>query len=1297
MTWNIECLKPHQFVLADTLLSRLPDIVSIGEPQVYQADVSQLMSCLNQEYCYSLNSEDVFDPELPQIKSRAVGGTLALWRKWLDPYVTILPTQSPAFLPLLLRLPGARISVHIAIYLPTHGKDPDFIDVMAALKNCIDDLNNKYINPIIFIRGDGNSNPKNVMRSQILNHFIQSYGLSQVAISHPTYHHFVGDGLYDSNIDIILHTGMQVCETVTEIVCKNQHPEISSHHDIILSKFNLPYQPSPTPQSGLKVAPRTAYLRSKILWTDEGKDLYRNIVTSQLQELRMTWLDSNSKANISVLLDCTNTVLNIAAITTNPSKSLDERGNEKALKTPHVIKVALRKLKTKQKLMLKRKTLSSMRQLQTARNGYRQAVRANRLRQSVIRDSKLDTILSKDPRKIFLYLRSIRRTKTKTIQSLTVGSKIYTGDRVGDGFYESMTSLKSCNIESLKHDQDLSHHFSNYQHIMKICQAKQNIPPISVHAASKLLSRMKTHVTDIYGVTPLHYLYAGDEGILHYTELLNSLITEVNNVTLAELNRTLGIILYKGHRKDKNSDRSYRTISTCPLLAKSVDLYARDLLQEQWQQCTASTQYLAAGSSHELASLLVTEVVQYSLHTADLPVYLLVLDAQSAYDRCLREILCTELFSAGITGSALLLLNNRLEYRSTVYHWDGEMLGPAVDNTGFEQGGINSGDFYKLYNNEQLKSAQKSGLGVDIGSSVVAAVGQADDVILAASSLISLKLLARLTEVYCASYRVKLVASKTKLLPMYLPRHAHLVDYTKLVNTVTVDNTAVEYVQDAEHVGVIRSCTGNMPNILHRVACYKQALQSLSPAGITKSQRGNPAANLRVHQLYAVPVLFSGVASLYLTEPEIKVLEINYKKTVQNLQRLHQNTPRSVVFLLGGCLPARAVLHTRQLSLFLMICHLPDNPLHVHAKYILEAAKPQGKSWFNQLSHLCGDYGLPTPTQLLENPPPKKCFTRDAKKRIVSFWHAKLASEVASLKSLKYFKPELYSLTKPHYMWLTAAGKPFECAKSTVLARMASGRFRTDMLKRYWSSNRSGYCRAPTCNNTPGTLEHLLVECPGLAISRERLYRMWLERTVMFPTLHAIIRNILDSDDKDCIVQFILEPLVFPPILENFRSHGVNFRHQLSYLTRTFAFYIHREYEKLVEPTILPPPLRDNIFPNSCSVSASRWDVTNHCMPATSTPPDLSYTVPIVPVPVPCNTVPTNTLPTNTHPVLATSLSSNVGAAQYHHTDQEHGAGSLCGAVASQERRITTMTGNINDWLGDEEGNGESVRVFLAL
>ena len=112
--------------------------------------------------------------------------------------------------------------------------------------------------------------------------------------------------------------------------------------------------------------------------------------------------------------------------------------------------------------------------------------------------------------------------------------------------------------------------------------------------------------------------------------------------------------------------------------------------------------------------------------------------------------------------------------------------------------------FYKMYNNSQLKRAQSSSLGVDINSSTVSAVGQADDVILAANSVESLSLLAKLTESYCASHRVKLVPSKTKLLPLYLPRHECLVEYARLVNPVTIDSAPVQFVKEAEHVGVVR-------------------------------------------------------------------------------------------------------------------------------------------------------------------------------------------------------------------------------------------------------------------------------------------------------------------------------------------------------------------------------------------------------------------------------------------------------------------------------------------------------------
>ena len=122
------------------------------------------------------------------------------------------------------------------------------------------------------------------------------------------------------------------------------------------------------------------------------------------------------------------------------------------------------------------------------------------------------------------------------------------------------------------------------------------------------------------------------------------------------MNIAIGIILHKGHKKEKTSDRSYRTISSCPFLSKSLDLYIRDLYIDQWDSCQAATQYQGSGSSHELASLLVTEVIQHSLYVANKPVFFLALDALSAFDRCLRQILVCELYSSSdeLTGSDML-------------------------------------------------------------------------------------------------------------------------------------------------------------------------------------------------------------------------------------------------------------------------------------------------------------------------------------------------------------------------------------------------------------------------------------------------------------------------------------------------------------------------------------------------------------------------------------------------------------------------------------------------------------------
>ena len=1130
---------------------------------MFTTTIDQCLLYVRHEYEFHLNTKEVNEPLLSFYKNRCAGGTLVLWRKHLDPYITVLPTESPAILPISLSIPGVSPSIHTCIYLPTHGRDNDFLQEISNLKCFLHTISAQHSDHTVCLRGDKNANKKNTTRCNLITNIFTEFSINEVYIEHPTYHHFVGNGLFDSNIDTIALTNQfGAFETIDQIICRVDHPEIGSHHDVILSTFHIPEKPIPQTEITIQAAPRTTYTSPIIQWTRDGEEAYQQIVSDQLKELRSLWHESDSKALTSVFIQCTNDILINCSMKTNPWNMNNSFTGCKPKSVPYLIKRARQKMKKKFNSMCKKNTTNSREQFEAARKAYKQTVRKLRIENSIKRDTQVDQILSSDPRKVYAFLKKLKGGKQTKIESLKVGDQIYTNNKVGDGFFHSMSSLKFCDEEALASDSQIRHHFSNYDHLMKLCNSSFSLPSISFVQALSLLKRLKPKVSDIYGISPRHYLNAGVEGVKHFQFILNDLLKNVDKTTISELNTALGIILYKGHNKDRNLDKSYRTISTCPVLAKALDLYIRDLYQEQWNAVTAETQYQSEGSSHELASLLITEMIQYSLNVADTPIYLLALDAQSAFDRCLRQILCTELFMTGIDHAALKLVNNRLKSRHTVYQWDNQMIGPAKDITGFEQGGINSGDFYKLYNNEQLNRAQSSCLGVDIGSGVISGVGQADDVILSSNDLNCLGLLSRLTEEYCNEYRVKLVATKTKLLVMYKTKHEYLVSYAKLTNRIKIDGVKVEFVDEAEHVGVLRSSYGNMPNILNRISCHKKALASIGCAGLSFSQRVNPAANLRIHKLYAAPILFSGLASLVLKPKELNVLISHYKSTLQRLQRLHEKTPRGVVYLLAGSLPPEALLHMKQLSLFSMISRRPDDPLHKHGRYILKHCSKSSHSWFYQVKDILDKYGFRDPLFYLDYPLQKTIFKQQVKTSITIYWQNVLVQECKGLRSLKYFRPELYSLQKPHYMWTTSAGKPYETSKATILAKMISGRFRSEMFCRHFSKdNKLGNCSAPGCFNVPGTLEHILVTCPYLEQVRERMVTMCLENTVMFPSLHQLIRDVLTSNEE-VKAQFFLEPLAFPLVRHEANVIGPQFIMTVGYITRTFVFNMNREYQK---------------------------------------------------------------------------------------------------------------------------------------
>ena len=272
------------------------DILCLSEHNIFQYDLKTTLNHLGNKFMMFLNSDDLHEPEVAMVKSRIVGGTLLIWAAYLDPYVTIHPPTTSSFTALILNMPGYITTIHVVIYMPTSGKENEFITELSNLRLCLTELSEQYPGAAIFIRGDGNVNKNNKNRALIFNQFLKHFSLTHVDIQHNTYHHFLGDGLYDSDIDVILHTPVAgISECVTGIRCKLIHTDMLSHHDMVMSRCTVP--PSTTrliSNEKLVTAPRLQNNRAKITWSTDGTVQYMNLITPILKSLRETWLHSCS-------------------------------------------------------------------------------------------------------------------------------------------------------------------------------------------------------------------------------------------------------------------------------------------------------------------------------------------------------------------------------------------------------------------------------------------------------------------------------------------------------------------------------------------------------------------------------------------------------------------------------------------------------------------------------------------------------------------------------------------------------------------------------------------------------------------------------------------------------------------------------------------------------------------------------------------------------------------------------------------------------------------------------------------
>ena len=634
ISWNLEGFQSNINNLVHFVQLHKPSFIFISESQIFQHDMLLAAQPLQHQYSWFLNSEDYHDQDVSLFSQKAFGGTLILWKREHDPFVKVQSPCSSSFLLLEFSPPGLPPTLHVCVYLPTAGKDGLFVDNLAQLTLAIEEFRKNNPDHICYFRGDFNVSKKNQKRTSLLQQFCSDFDLKEVEIQHPTYHHFMGSGESDSHLDRFLYSDYsKFSESLVKIHCKLENPLVSSHHDLIVTVFALPHVPLlPESSTNNITAPVVNNTRIRIKWSESGIKKYQNLVPAQLARTWEMWSDPTSKSSLSVLLQSTNSILNTAASLTNRKIDL---GASPKQQQPVIIS---KKVQQSQRTLLKHhrslqaaaRTMSAdeifnlKNDYNKARSEHRRLERKIKARMKYKRDQHLFSILESNGTTYHRTVKTSRRSSAGNVQKLQVRDKTYLGDSVQDGFFDSISFLKSINQDSISSSHSFQNFSEDYANIIEICSHGEELPPISIEKATDILHSIKPAVADLYSITAHHYINAGESGIVHFYKLLNLLIHDINSISIPELNAVYAIILFKGHNKERNSARSYRTISTCPFLAKVLDLYVRDLNLKAWNSDQADTQFQGEGSSHELASLLLTECVQHSLHTLKNPCLLYI-------------------------------------------------------------------------------------------------------------------------------------------------------------------------------------------------------------------------------------------------------------------------------------------------------------------------------------------------------------------------------------------------------------------------------------------------------------------------------------------------------------------------------------------------------------------------------------------------------------------------------------------------------------------------------------------------
>ena len=113
--------------------------------------------------------------------------------------------------------------------------------------------------------------------------------------------------------------------------------------------------------------------------------------------------------------------------------------------------------------------------------------------------------------------------------------------------------------------------------------------------------------------------------------------------------------------------------------------------------------------------------------------------------------------------------------------------------------------------------------------------------------------------------------------------------------------------------------------------------------------------------------------------------------------------------------------------------------------------------------------------------------------------------------------------------------------------------------------NREGTCLLDKCiPGSEGSLEHILLRCQALSMTRFKLMSLAGRVSVEHHQLSFIISQFFNSDSQDALMQLLLDCSTIPIVIQSTLLYGPFIRDRLHYLGRTWCYNIHRERMNLL-------------------------------------------------------------------------------------------------------------------------------------